>query len=58
MYRPILLSVLVYGLLLAGLISLRGELIAFAIPFLVYLLHGFWTAPEELNLQDPAQNFS
>lgn len=51
MYRPILLSVLVYGLLLAGLISLRGELIAFAIPFLVYLLHGFWTAPEELNLQ-------
>jgi uncharacterized protein (DUF58 family) len=51
MYRPILLSVLVYGLLLAGLISLRGELIAFAIPFMVYLLHGFWTAPEELNLQ-------
>jgi uncharacterized protein (DUF58 family) len=50
MYRPILLSVLVYGLLLAGLISLRGELIAFAIPFLVYLLHGFWSAPEELNL--------
>jgi uncharacterized protein (DUF58 family) len=50
-YRPILLSVLVYGLLLAGLISLRGELIAFAIPFMLYLLYGFWTAPEELNLQ-------
>jgi uncharacterized protein (DUF58 family) len=51
MYRPFLLSVLVYGLLLAGLISLRGELIAFAIPFMVYLLHGFWSAPEELDLR-------
>lgn len=51
MYRPILLSVLVYGLLLAGLIALRGELIAFAIPFMVYLLYGFWTAPEGLNLE-------
>jgi uncharacterized protein (DUF58 family) len=50
MYRSILLSVLVYGLLVAGLVSLRGELIALAIPFLVYLLHGFWTAPEELDL--------
>jgi uncharacterized protein (DUF58 family) len=50
-YRSILLSALVYGLLLAGLISLRGELIAFAIPFLVYLLHGFWSAPGELDLQ-------
>jgi uncharacterized protein (DUF58 family) len=51
MYRSILLSTLVYGLLLAGLISLRGELIAFAIPFMVYLLHGFWSAPGELDLQ-------
>jgi uncharacterized protein (DUF58 family) len=32
------------------LISLRGELIAFAIPFLVYLLYGFWSAPGVLDL--------
>ena len=50
MTRSFLLSALVYGLLLAGLISLRGELIAFAIPFLVYLLYGFWSAPGELDL--------
>jgi uncharacterized protein (DUF58 family) len=50
-YRSILLSALVYGLLLAGLISLRGELIAFAIPFMLFLLYGFWTAPKELNLR-------
>ena len=39
-----------YGLLLAGLITLRGELVAFAIPFLVYLLYGFWSAPGQLDL--------
>jgi uncharacterized protein (DUF58 family) len=50
MYRSILLSALVYGLLLAGLITLRGEIIAFAIPFMLYLLYGFWNAPEALDL--------
>jgi len=50
-YRPILLSALIYGLLLAGLISLRGELIAFSLPFMLYLLYGFWNAPGALNLQ-------
>jgi uncharacterized protein (DUF58 family) len=51
MYRSILLSALVYGLLLAGLISLRGELIAFSIPFMLYLLYGFWNAPKALGLR-------
>lgn len=50
MYRSILLSVLVYSLLLAGLITLHGELIAFAIPFMLFLLYGFWNAPKELDL--------
>jgi uncharacterized protein (DUF58 family) len=36
--------------LLAGLISLRGELVALAIPFALYLLYGFWSAPETLDL--------
>lgn len=51
MYRSILLSTLVYGLLLAGLITLRGQFVALAIPFVLYLLYGFWSAPELLNLQ-------
>ena len=50
MQRSILLSTLVYGLLLAGLISLRGELIALAIPFVLYLLYGFWSGSETLDL--------
>ena len=51
MYRSIFLSTLVYGLLLAGLITLRGELIALAIPFVLYLLYGFWNGLETLDLQ-------
>jgi len=42
---------LVYGLLLAGLITLHGQFIALSIPFLLYLLYGFWNAPEAPNLQ-------
>jgi uncharacterized protein (DUF58 family) len=49
-YRSIILSTLVYGLLLAGLITLHGELIALAIPFVLYLLYGFWNGPETLDL--------
>jgi uncharacterized protein (DUF58 family) len=48
--RSIFLSTLVYGLLLAGLITLHGEFIALAIPFVLYLLYGFWNGPEALNL--------
>jgi len=51
MFRSIFLSAFVYGLLLAGLITLRGEFIALAIPFMLYLLIAFWSAPESLDLQ-------
>jgi uncharacterized protein (DUF58 family) len=50
MSRSLLLSTLLYGLLLAGIITLRGEMVALAIPFALYLLYGLWKAPEELNL--------
>lgn len=50
MRRTILLTTIVYGLLLAGLATLRGEFIALAIPFLVYLLLGLLNAPETPNL--------
>jgi uncharacterized protein (DUF58 family) len=49
--RSILLSTLVYGLLLAGLVTLRGEFVALAIPLSLYLFYGFWNAPESLDLQ-------
>jgi uncharacterized protein (DUF58 family) len=49
--RFILLSTIVYGLLLAGLVSLQGEFIALAIPFSLYLFYGFWNIPERLDLQ-------
>jgi uncharacterized protein (DUF58 family) len=48
--RSVFLSALVYSLLLAGLVTLRGELIALAIPFLLYLFFSFWSAPESLGL--------
>ena len=50
MSRSFLLSALLYGLLLAGIITLRGEIVALAIPFALYLLYGLWKAPEALNL--------
>ena len=50
-HRSIFLSAIIYGLLLTGLISLRSEFIALAIPFMLYLLVGFWNAPETINLQ-------
>ncbi|MBI3162261.1 MAG: DUF58 domain-containing protein [Chloroflexi bacterium] len=50
MPRSIFLSAIVYGLLLTGLVSLRGEFIALAIPFMLYLLFGFWNAPESIDL--------
>ena len=35
--RPLLLSLLIYGLVVLGLASVRGEMIALALPLLVYL---------------------
>lgn len=51
MSRAILLSILVYGLILAGLITLRGEFIALALPMVLYLFFGMWRAPESLDLE-------
>ncbi|MFN8413409.1 MAG: DUF58 domain-containing protein [Anaerolineales bacterium] len=51
MKRFLVLSAIVYFLLLAGLISLRSEYMAFAIPFVLYLFFGFYTAPETPKLQ-------
>lgn len=42
---------LIYSLFLAGLVTLRGELIALALPLVLYLFFGMWRAPESLDLQ-------
>jgi len=47
----LLLSILVYGLFLAGLITLRGDLIALAVPLVLYLFFGLWRAPEKVELR-------
>lgn len=50
MSRSLLLSLLVYSLILFGLLTLRGEILAASIPFVVYLLSGLLRAPQEINL--------
>ncbi|MGA2489423.1 MAG: DUF58 domain-containing protein [Anaerolineales bacterium] len=49
--RAFLLIILAYGLAIAGLVTLRGELVALAVPFVLYLLAGMWRAPEEIRLE-------
>lgn len=51
MQRFILLSTIVYALLLTGLITLQGQLIALAIPFVLYMLYGFYKTPALPNLE-------
>ena len=51
MSRSLLLSLIVYCLLLAGIVKVRGELIALALPFVVYLLAGFLRAPDQIKLE-------
>ncbi|HEX8992633.1 MAG TPA: DUF58 domain-containing protein [Anaerolineales bacterium] len=50
MSRAVLLGVLILLLVLAGLASLHGALLALSIPLLVYLLYGLWRAPERMEL--------
>jgi uncharacterized protein (DUF58 family) len=51
MSRPLLLGLIIYSLLMAGIASGRGELLTLALPFVVYLLAGFLRAPDEIRLE-------
>ena len=51
MSRSLLLGFITYALLLAGVASVRGEFIALALPFVVYLLAGFLFTPEQIKLE-------
>jgi len=49
--KSLLLGFITYGLLLIGIAAMRGEFIALAIPFVVYLLAGFLFAPDKIQLE-------
>ena len=51
MNRPLLLGILAYILIVIGLASLRGDLIALAVPLVLYLLFGLLRAPQTLELE-------
>jgi len=50
MPRSLLLSLLVYGLILFGLLTLRGDILALSIPMVIYLLIGLVRAPQKIGL--------
>ncbi|MCI0554818.1 MAG: DUF58 domain-containing protein [Anaerolineae bacterium] len=51
MSRSLFLGFLTYALLLAGVAAVSGELIALALPFVVYLLVGYLFTPDEIKLE-------
>jgi uncharacterized protein (DUF58 family) len=51
MNRSLLLGILTYGLLLAGIGTVHGEFIALALPLVAYLLVGYLMAPEKIKLE-------
>jgi uncharacterized repeat protein (TIGR01451 family) len=55
MSRSLLLSLLTYGLLLAGIILLQGEFIALALPLVSYLLVGYLQTPDKPALEATRQ---
>jgi len=51
MPRSLLLSLLVYALLIAGIVTVQGEFIALALPLVAYLLVGYLQAPERVKIE-------
>jgi len=50
MSRSLLLSLLAYGLILFGLLTLRGDILTLSIPLVIYLLSSVLRAPQQINL--------
>ena len=51
MSRSLLLSLLTYGLLLGGIVTVQGEFLALALPLVTYLIVGYVQAPEKIKLE-------
>jgi uncharacterized protein (DUF58 family) len=50
MSRSLYLGILTYTLLITGMATIRGELLALALPFVVYMLAGLLFTPEKIQL--------
>jgi len=50
MRRLLFLSLLVYGLIIAGLVTLNGNVVALAMPLVIYLVAAFIYSPEKPRL--------
>src|SRR5690242_2501441 len=48
MSRSFFLGLVISLLLLAGLATVRGGILALSLPLFVYLMHGLWRAPERV----------
>ncbi len=51
MKRNAPLVILLYALLFLALASMKGEILALAIPIAIYLLSGLWYAPDDMQLR-------
>lgn len=51
MSRPLLLGLLTYVLLLLGIVTVKGEFIALALPLVSYLIAGYLQAPEKVQFE-------
>lgn len=51
MSRSLFLSLLTYGLLLAGIMTVHGEFITLALPLVAYLLVGYLQSPDQIKLE-------
>lgn len=51
MSRALFLGFLIFLLLLAGLATLRGAVLALTIPLLLYLFYGLWRGPDQIMLK-------
>ncbi len=51
MSRAVFLGLLIFILLLTGLASLHGSLVALTVPLFVYLFYGFWRGSDEVKLK-------
>ncbi|NOY97938.1 MAG: DUF58 domain-containing protein [Chloroflexi bacterium] len=51
MRRSLVLALLLYALVFAGLASMNGAVLALAVPLALYLLSGLWFAPQDVRIR-------
>ena len=55
MSRSLLLGCIIYGLVLAGIVTMQGAYISLALPFVFYLLAGYFVSPDGAKLEATRQ---